>query len=150
MLQRAGHVGYREGCGRNVPRSDSQAWADFLRRIESFIDFRCTDRRKCYLELKELAEKQLTRLGAAGETLLPDLKDEVMPEISEDRVALDTSSPTQPGSLNELLAAVVDDPKTWLMTPSAQLGWRKPGDLLGTDEEVKVVSLLQAVDQGLF
>jgi hypothetical protein len=125
-----------KAASETTPRSDSQAWADFLSQIEGFIDFKCTDRHKCYVELKEFAEKQLARLGVAGETIPPDLKDELMPEISQKRSALDASPPIRPESLNELLAAVVDDPETWLSTPSAQLGWRKPGDLIGTDEEV--------------
>jgi uncharacterized protein (DUF2384 family) len=73
-----------------------------------------------------------------------------MPEITESPDALATSPRMRPKALEELLATVVDDPENWLSTPSAQLGWRKPLDLIGTDEEVKVVSILQAVDQGLF
>jgi hypothetical protein len=73
-----------------------------------------------------------------------------MPEHQEIPSVLDRDRPIPSNDLDELLHAVVDDPNTWLATPSEQLGWRKPGDLIGTDEEVKVVSLLQAVDQGLF
>ena len=131
-------------------RSDSQEWFERLGSIMTFVEFRCKDPRKSYLELKELAERRLAQLDAAGGALQPDLKDEIMPELSENPNALETSPPIRPDSLNELLAVVVDDPEAWLSTPSAQLGWRKPGDLIGTDEEAKVVSLLQAVDQGLF
>lgn len=63
---------------------------------------------------------------------------------------VDTDGPIPSSRLDDLLDAVVDDPETWLSTPSEQLGGRKPCDLIGTDEEIKVVSLLQAVDQGLF
>jgi uncharacterized protein (DUF2384 family) len=72
-----------------------------------------------------------------------------MPEASTPDAPA-TSRRIRPVSLEELLAAVVDDPEIWLSTPSVQLGGRKPGDLIGTDEEAKVVSILQAVDQGLF
>ncbi len=130
--------------------SGPQGGADFLSRIESFIDSACADRRQCYQELKEFAEDQLARLGGASETRQPGPEDAIMPETSGIPNVLDTSHPSRTDSLNELLAAVVDDPETWLSTPSAQLGGRKPADLIGTDEEVKVVSLLQAVDQGLF
>ncbi len=41
------------------PRSDSQEWVEFLGSIVSFVEFRCRDSRKCYLELKELADSQL-------------------------------------------------------------------------------------------
>jgi Protein of unknown function (DUF2384) len=85
-----------------------------------------------------------------GGTNQPELEDEIMPEKLEIPKALDSPAPTRPESLAQLLAVVVDDPEAWLSTPSAQLGWRKPADLIGTDEEIKVVSLLQAVDQGLF
>ncbi len=119
------------------PRSDSQAWVDFLSQIESFIDFKCTDRRKCYLELKEFAEKQLARLGVAGATLQPDLKDEVMPEISEKRSDLDTSSPIRPESLAALLAAVVDDPRTWLSTPRRNWGGESPATSSGLTRKSK-------------
>lgn len=73
-----------------------------------------------------------------------------MPETSRIPKSVVPPSPSPPAPLADLLAVVVDDPETWLATPSAQLGGRKPADLIGTDEEVKVVSLLQAVDQGLF
>ncbi|MGP0068728.1 MAG: hypothetical protein ACLQGP_34645 [Isosphaeraceae bacterium] len=101
------------------------------------------------MELKEFAERQLARLGDPGKTP-GDLKDEIMPNRPETPNALDTDQPIPSNALDDLLVAVVDDPETWLSTPSEQLGWRKPGDLIGTDEDVKVVSLLQAVDQGLF
>jgi hypothetical protein len=129
--------------------SDPQAWAQILNSIESFIDFKCKDQTKGYLELKGFAERQLARLAASQLTPPPDLKDEIMPERTEKPTPLETARPLS-SSLNELLKAVVDDPETWLATPSEQLGWRKPGDLIGTDEEGKIVCLLQAVDQGLF
>jgi hypothetical protein len=139
-----------QAAAETLAGSGPQTGADLLSRIESFIDSRCADRRKCYQELKEFAEDQLARLGAASATRQPDPKDAIMPKTSGIPSVLDTSAPSRPDSLNELLAAVVDDPETWLSTPSVQLGGRKPADLIGTDEEVKVVSLLQAVDQGLF
>jgi len=78
------------------------------------------------------------------------LKDELMPES---RAVSTTNFPNQPDpspELKELLFAVVDDPETWLSTPSMQFGGRRPGDLIGTDEEPKLFDLLNAVDQGLF
>jgi hypothetical protein len=113
------------------------------------MDFKCQDQGNGYLELKEFAERQLVRL-AAKEKPPADLKDEIMPKRPKAVTTLEAEPPIKTDILEELLVAVVDDPKTWLSTPSDQLGWRKPIDLIGTDEEVKVVSLLQAVDQGLF
>jgi hypothetical protein len=63
---------------------------------------------------------------------------------------LTANPPIRSPELFELLIAVVDDPKKWLSTPSVQFGGRRPGDLLGTDEEEKILDLLHAVDQGLF
>ena len=118
--------------------------------IENFIDFKCKDRSEGYLELKKFAERQLARLDFPSQTPPATFTDESMPKRREIPNALDTDRPIRSDCLDELLRVVVDDPNTWLATPSEQLGWRKPGDLIGTDEEAKVVSLLQAVDQGLF
>jgi hypothetical protein len=62
----------------------------------------------------------------------------------------DSEQPLRSVSLHELLNAVVENPEAWLSTPSAQFGGRKPSDLIGTEEEHKIVDLLLAVDQGLF
>ena len=104
------------------PQSDSQEWAEFLGSIVSFVEFRCKDPRKCYLELKELAERRLAEPDAAERAIQRDLKGEIMPELSEKPNALETSPPIRPDSLDELLAVVVDDPETWLSTPSATGG----------------------------
>jgi hypothetical protein len=130
--------------------SDPNRWAEILNLIENFIDFKCKDRSEGYLELKKFAERQLARLDFLSQTPPATFTDESMPKHHEIPNALDTDRPIRSNRLDELLRAVVDDPNTWLATPSEQLGWRKPGDLIGTDEEAKVVSLLQAVDQGLF
>jgi small subunit ribosomal protein S11 len=66
-----------------------------------------------------------------------------------------STAPTPPRrvrnpELDALLTAVIDDPETWLRTPSVQFGGRNPVDLIGTEEEVKLFDLLHAVDQGLF
>jgi hypothetical protein len=131
------------------PWTDPQGWEEFLSSIVSFMDFKCQDQGKGYLELKEFADRQLLRLGAK-EKPPADLKDEIMPKRPKTVTTLEAEPPIKTDTLEELLDAVVDDPETWLSTPSDQLGRRKPIDLIGTDEEVKVVSLLQAVDQGLF
>jgi hypothetical protein len=139
-----------EKAGAQTPLwSDPQGWERILNAIESFIDFRCKDQSKGYIELKEFAETQLAPLSAMGETPA-DLKDETMRDRPETLTSLDTDRPIRSDVLDDLLTAVVDDPETWLATPSEQLGLRRPCDLIGTDEEVKVMSLLQAVDQGLF
>lgn len=52
--------------------------------------------------------------------------------------------------LDRLLSKILDNPGQWLATPSEQFGGKKPADLIGTDEEHKVIDLLVAVDQGMF
>ena len=77
-------------------------------------------------------------------------KDEPMPKPSS-ALSLETADqPEASPELQELLYAVVDDPRKWLVTPSAQFGGRKPGELVGTDEEHKLFDLLHAVEQGMF
>ena len=58
--------------------------------------------------------------------------------------------PARSTELTRLVFEVVDNPDRWLSTPSVHFGGRKPLDLVGTDEEFKLIDLLQAVDQGLF
>jgi uncharacterized protein (DUF2384 family) len=50
----------------------------------------------------------------------------------------------------ELANALLQNPGEWLKTPNSQLGDRLPIDLIGTEEELRVYNLLNAVDQGLF
>lgn len=52
--------------------------------------------------------------------------------------------------LDKLLTAVVDNPEIWMSTPSIQFGGRRPGELVGTEEEFKIFDILRAVEQGLF
>jgi hypothetical protein len=71
--------------------------------------------------------------------------------FTEERMQATRVNLTVPRSteLDGLLTAVVDNPDTWLSTPSMQLGGRRPGELVGTDEEFKIFDILHAVDQGL-
>ena len=108
------------------PRSDTHEWAERLGSIVTFAELSSKDHRKCYLELKELAEKGLARFDAAGGALQPELEDEIMPKLSENPNALETSPPIRPDSLDELLAVVVDDPETWLSTPRRNWGGGSP------------------------
>jgi hypothetical protein len=71
--------------------------------------------------------------------------------FTEERMQATGVSLTVPRSteLDELLTAVVENPDTWLSTPSIQFGGRRPGELVGTDEEFKIFDILHGVDQGL-
>jgi hypothetical protein len=57
---------------------------------------------------------------------------------------------TPPRSALQLAFDVLQDPRGWLEAENSQFGGRRPIDLIGTAEEVKVYNLLNAVDQGLF
>jgi DNA-binding transcriptional ArsR family regulator len=45
---------------------------------------------------------------------------------------------------------VVDDPEYWLNMPNPQFEWRRPVDLIGTEEEERVHIVISAARQGLF
>lgn len=59
--------------------------------------------------------------------------------------------PEPPATLDQLAREVLGTNSTlWFQTPNPNFGGRKPEDLVGSDEEQKVVNLLKAVDLGLF
>ena len=45
---------------------------------------------------------------------------------------------------------VVDDPEYWLNMPNPQFEWRRPVDLIGTEDEERVHIIIAAARQGLF
>ncbi len=45
---------------------------------------------------------------------------------------------------------VVDDPEYWLNMPNPQFEWRRPIDLIGTEDEERVHIVIEAARQGLF
>jgi hypothetical protein len=53
-------------------------------------------------------------------------------------------------SVQDLAEDLLMYPEQWLDNPNPNFGGRKPRDLIGTDEEVKVYNILNAADQGLF
>ena len=58
-------------------------------------------------------------------------------------------TPVSP-TLMELIESLVQEPEIWLNTSFPQFGNRKPTELIGTKEEIKVYNLLRAVELGLF
>ncbi len=130
------------------PSASPGRWKDLVNSIDAFIDSSYQDRRAGYLELKKYADARIARLDSPAQTQAVALMDEDIPELQDRPTDLDGPWPYE--RLDRLIRTVVDHPDRWLETPSEQLGWRKPGDLIGTAEEGKLVSLLQAVDQGLF
>ena len=53
-------------------------------------------------------------------------------------------------SLLKELSALVDDPVAWLKTPNVAFEGRKPIDLLGTDDEVRLRNRIGMASQGMF
>src|SRR5207302_1804740 len=48
------------------------------------------------------------------------------------------------------VGSAVDDPEDWLNTPNPQFEGRRPIDLIGTDDEVRVHIIIGAARQGFF
>jgi uncharacterized protein (DUF2384 family) len=66
-----------------------------------------------------------------------------------DELLLNVTNEIRMAALNEILYAVVEQPEEWMTTPNVQFGGRRPIDLVGTEEESKVIDLLYAVDGGM-
>jgi DNA-binding transcriptional ArsR family regulator len=48
------------------------------------------------------------------------------------------------------VGTVVEDPEEWLNTPNRQFEGRRPIDLIGTDDEIRVHIIIEAAQQGCF
>jgi DNA-binding transcriptional ArsR family regulator len=48
------------------------------------------------------------------------------------------------------VGTVVEDPEDWLNTPNPQFEGRRPIDLIGTDDEIRVHIIIEAAQQGCF
>jgi ArsR family transcriptional regulator len=48
------------------------------------------------------------------------------------------------------VGTAVDDPEEWLETPNPQFEGRRPIDLIGTDDEIRVHIIIEAAQQGFF
>ena len=53
-------------------------------------------------------------------------------------------------SAREMAFELLQHPEEWLDWPNPQFGGRKPNDLIGTDEEVRVYDILAAYSLGMF
>jgi ArsR family transcriptional regulator len=59
-------------------------------------------------------------------------------------------SPSELKKLIKKVSTVIDDPEEWLNTPNPQFEGRRPIDLIGTDDEVRVHIIIGAAQQGFF
>jgi DNA-binding transcriptional ArsR family regulator len=48
------------------------------------------------------------------------------------------------------VGTVAEDPEDWLNTPNPQFEGRRPIDLIGTDDEIRVHIIIEAAQQGCF
>ncbi len=48
------------------------------------------------------------------------------------------------------VGTVVEAPEDWLNTPNPQFEGRRPIDLIGTDDEIRVHIIVEAAQQGCF
>ena len=117
----------------------SQRPIEDAKRIKGVVDEILSEHRRAGRSQRS-ATHQLTDL----------FKDEPMPRSKTVSSATAPLKRQPSPEFRELLTAVVDNPEAWLSTPSVQFGGRRPGDLIGSDEEEKIVDLLRAVEQGLF
>lgn len=104
----------------------------------------------------------LSRAASGGSTSAPPRKGHAVRQpargtkmVKDDRntksgTALMAERRPRSPKLNALLKSVLDQPEKWMTTPSIQFGGRCPAELVGTEEEVKILDILRAVDQGLF
>jgi hypothetical protein len=126
-----------------------------LNRIRLYL-IKCSNPLETWRTIESFVEDGLGLAEIGSQDSVPGVqntqqfKDELMTD-SKTVKTIDTLSHGSPSlELKQLLIEVIDNPETWLSTPSVQFGGRKPGDLVGTEEEFKLFDLLHAVDQGLF
>jgi hypothetical protein len=125
---------------------------DLLGRIRYFLGFQSKRPLEDASEIDELIGEIRMAYSRSEEKPQGPGKElsQMLEETREDKPVLMVDDRAPSPELDKLLHAVVDDPETWLSTPSVQFGGRRPCDLVGTDEEFKIFDLLYAVEQGLF
>jgi hypothetical protein len=57
--------------------------------------------------------------------------------------------PDELPDLRDEVKRIFDDPDLWLDTPHKSLGWRKPRDLLGTEDEYRVRDIIRRIKHGI-
>jgi Antitoxin Xre/MbcA/ParS C-terminal toxin-binding domain len=121
-----------------------------LVRIRKYLTLDSTDPLADADRINDLLDRirRLCRRSSPAPAKEPNMvKDD---PVSETNAVVTANHPARSPELDALLADVVEHPETWMSTPSVQFGGRRPIDLVGTEEEVKIFDILHAVDQGLF
>jgi hypothetical protein len=119
-----------------VGRSQPELSHDLaLLRVSKVVDSHREGNKKYY---------ELTELGAWIADFTRRLLDEADPSP---KPALTKSEWKK---LVKKVGSVVDDPEDWLNTPNPQFEGRRPIDLIGTEDEVRVHIIIEAAQQGCF
>lgn len=58
--------------------------------------------------------------------------------------------PSKADEIDKLVRELIPEPDRWLDTENYQLGGKKPKDIVGTPQELVLLDLLHAIDQGMF
>jgi DNA-binding transcriptional ArsR family regulator len=110
-----------------------------LMRVGGLIAARRSGRQSFY---------SLTQHGSEVVSILVPLQNGIhrSPHASLER---EITTPIDPNLLRDV-AGFVDDPEKWFHTPNRELGWQKPIEMLGTDEEPKLRNSIEAAKFGMF
>jgi DNA-binding transcriptional ArsR family regulator len=87
---------------------------------------------------------ELTEPGARLLDSAFGLLDEAAP-VPEPKI-----SPSELKKLIRKVGTAIDDPEDWLYTPNPQFEGRRPIDLIGTGDEIRVHLIIGALQQGFF
>jgi DNA-binding transcriptional ArsR family regulator len=87
---------------------------------------------------------ELTELGESVIDFAQKLLDKADPSPKP------TLSESEWKKLVKKVGTAVDDPEDWLNTPNPRFEGRRPIDLIGTDDEVRVHIIIEAAAQGCF
>jgi hypothetical protein len=77
-------------------------------------------------------------------------------DFGQSRRFREVSVPKPRGSKSDLrklikeVGSVVGDPEDWLNSPNPRFEGRRPIDLIGTDDEIRVHIIIEAAQQGCF
>jgi Protein of unknown function (DUF2384) len=133
-----------------TPRPGTIKFDNLFIRIEKYLNWSSADpladadRINDLLDEIRAAWRRASRRQAKEPQMVKD------DPVLEQNAVLSENRPMRSHELDTLLADVVEHPENWMSTPSAQLGGRRPSDLVGTEEEFKIFDILHAVDQGFF
>ncbi len=136
---------YKGRTGRKFP-----TWTDVLDVLHALGYERTATGSPDHAESSTTVDRSERATSSEGSNRSDSDTLEPMPQPIAADTSRNVDQPAQATKLQGLLDSVLNDPESWLASPSIHFGGRPPADLVGTEEEHKIVDLLQVVDQGLF